>query len=253
LNSNYKPLIVAVFLVALGLLSSSLYPNKTGLIQIQGVLGGSPKEPGLVSIAQGAQVIDSSPATLAQPPIVALSNGGIAGSNAQMMNAGGASDASDGSIQDPGQPIGSALANFTSSGGNTARLQSGSTLPKFNGYFITPAQGQNSKVLDANNGVEIVNSCGTPVFAAADGVVVPDPQNTNSLGGWNGGYGNFVLIEHPFGNEIFTRYAHLQQSLVQIGDYVKQGQKIGLMGQSGGATNCELDFEIIGAQNPFGK
>jgi LysM repeat protein len=127
------------------------------------------------------------------------------------------------------------------------------TLPNFNGDFILPAQGYNYGILDANNGVNIVNSCGTPIVAAADGIVVPDANISDSLGGWNNGYGNFVLLEHAFGNNIFTRYAHLEQSLVQIGSFVKQGQEIGLIGQTGGVSACELDFEVIGAQNPFAK
>jgi murein DD-endopeptidase MepM/ murein hydrolase activator NlpD len=127
------------------------------------------------------------------------------------------------------------------------------TLPSFKGDFILPAQGYDYGILDANNGVDIVNSCGTPVVAAADGIVVPDANIPDSLGGWNNGYGNFVLLEHAFGNDIFTRYAHLEQSLVQIGSFVKQGQEIGLMGQTGGVSACELDFEVIGAQNPFVK
>jgi murein DD-endopeptidase MepM/ murein hydrolase activator NlpD len=116
-----------------------------------------------------------------------------------------------------------------------------------------PAQGYNYGILDANNGVNIINSCGTPVTAAADGVVVPDQSIANPASGWNDGYGNFILIEQPFGNQIYTRYSHLQQSLVSIGDYVKQGQQIGLIGQTGGANICELNFQVIGAQNPFAK
>jgi murein DD-endopeptidase MepM/ murein hydrolase activator NlpD len=133
---------------------------------------------------------------------------------------------------------------------NLAASQSDS-LPNFNNQFIIPAQGYDEGALDSNNGVNIANSCGTPVVAAADGVVVPDPNISNILDGWNDGYGNFVLIKHAFGNEILTRYAHLQQILVQAGDYVKQGQQIGLMGESGSATECSVNFEVVGAQNPF--
>lgn len=127
------------------------------------------------------------------------------------------------------------------------------SLPNFNSDFIAPSQGYNNGILDDNNGVNIQNSCGTSVVAAADGVVVPDPNISQTLGGWNGGYGNFVLLEQPFGNEIFTRYSHLEEALVQIGDYVKQGQQIGLIGQTGGAPDCELNFQVIGAQNPLAR
>ncbi len=128
---------------------------------------------------------------------------------------------------------------------------SSGNLPDYNTYFIMPSQGYDWGNLQNDNSIEISNSCGTPVVAAADGVVVPDPAISDSQGAWNGGYGNFVLLEHAFGNGIRTRYAHLEQALVQPGDFVKQGQQIGLMGESGGVNGCELDFQVIGARNPF--
>ena len=128
-----------------------------------------------------------------------------------------------------------------------------SALPNFNNNFKMPAQGYDWGVLHNYNAVDIANSCGTPVVAAADGLVVPDPNIPDVLGDWNGGYGNFVYIEHPFGTGVYTRYAHLEQMLVQVGDYVKQGQEIGLMGETGESTGCHVHFEVIGAQNPFVK
>ena len=129
----------------------------------------------------------------------------------------------------------------------------GNTLPNLDADFIMPAQGYNWGILHNYNAVDIANSCGTPVVAAAQGLVIPDPNIPDVTGGWNGGYGNFVLIEHPFGNNVETRYAHLSKILVQVGDYVQQGQEIGLMGESGEATGCHVHFEVIGAQNPFAK
>lgn len=140
-------------------------------------------------------------------------------------------------------------------GGTNAHLAAAqkSTLPNFNNKFIMPAEGYNWGILHNYNAVDIANSCGTPVVASADGLVVPDENIPDTLGGWNGGYGNFVMLEHAFGNGIRTRYAHLEQILVHIGDYVKQGQEIGLMGESGESTGCHVHFEVIGAQNPFVK
>ena len=133
-------------------------------------------------------------------------------------------------------------------------LSSGaSALPNFDKNFIMPASGYNWGILHHENAVDVANSCGTSVVAAATGIVVPDPQISDTPGGWNGGYGNFVLIEHPFGNNIETRYAHLEKSLVQVGDYVTQGQEIGLMGETGDATGCHVHFEVLGAHNPFAK
>jgi murein DD-endopeptidase MepM/ murein hydrolase activator NlpD len=129
----------------------------------------------------------------------------------------------------------------------------GSSLPNFNRDFIMPTTGYNWGILHHENAVDIANSCGTPVVAAAAGVVIPDPEISDTFGGWNGGYGNFVLIEHSFGNDVETRYAHLEKILVNTGDYVTQGQEIGLMGETGDATGCHLHFEVLGAQNPFAK
>ncbi len=128
-----------------------------------------------------------------------------------------------------------------------------STLPNFDQDFIMPTTGYNWGILHHENAVDIANSCGTPVVAAATGVVIPDPQISDVFGAWNGGYGNFVLIEHAFGNNVETRYAHLEKITVQVGDYVTQGEQIGLMGETGDATGCHLHFEVLGAHNPFAK
>ncbi len=138
-------------------------------------------------------------------------------------------------------------------GKDAALLASASTLPNFNEEFTMPANGYDWGILHHYNAVDIANSCGTPVVAAAEGLVIPDDAIPDTFGGWNEGYGNFVLIEHPFGDGVHTRYAHLEKILVQIGDYVKQGQVIGLMGETGDATGCHVHFEVYGAQNPFAK
>ena len=139
-------------------------------------------------------------------------------------------------------------------GKNLNRLATGgASLPNFNDQFIMPANGYNWGILHHYNAVDIANSCGTPVVAAAEGLVTPDDATPENIDGWNGGYGNFVLIEHPFGDNVRTRYAHLKTISVQIGDYVKQGQVIGLMGETGEATGCHVHFEVYGAENPFAK
>jgi LysM repeat protein len=122
-------------------------------------------------------------------------------------------------------------------------------LPNYPGYFAIPTTGWNWGILHNYNAVDIANACGTPVYASAEGMVV---EQTSS--GWNGGYGNYVLIEHP--NNTKTRYAHLSKSVVSIGDYVSQGDLIGYIGNTGethGPTGCHLHFEVYGARNPFAK
>lgn len=149
---------------------------------------------------------------------------------------------------DPGTPI------IIPGGTATSLVAAGNAnLPNYNSRFIMPANGYNWGILHHYNAVDIANSCGTPVVASAEGVVVPDESIQDTPGGWNEGYGNFVLIEHPFGNNVMTRYAHLEKILVNVGDYVQQGEEIGLMGQTGDATGCHVHFEVIGARNPFAK
>ncbi len=127
------------------------------------------------------------------------------------------------------------------------------TLPVLKGYFIMPADGFNLGQLHPQNAVDITGVCGAPVIAAAEGLVVSEGQYGNEgSGGWNGGYGKFVLLEHPAGGTR-TRYAHLRSIIVGVGDYVKQGQKIGTMGDTGDASGCRVHFEVLGAVNPFVK
>jgi len=102
-------------------------------------------------------------------------------------------------------------------------------------------------VLHNNNAVDIANSCGTPIYAAADGIVI----SISSGGGWNGGYGNSIKIQHPNGTT--TLYAHLSSINITKGASVKQGDFIGKMGSTGKATGCHLHFEVNGAKNPFVK
>ena len=110
--------------------------------------------------------------------------------------------------------------------------------------FILPTDGLNFGKLHQRNAVDIANSCGTDIWASADGLVI-EIKST----GWNGGYGKYVKIEHL--NNIKTLYAHLSKINVSLGQKVKQGEKIGEIGQSGEATGCHLHFEVLGAKNPF--
>ncbi|MEO0401223.1 MAG: M23 family metallopeptidase [Pseudomonadota bacterium] len=85
-----------------------------------------------------------------------------------------------------------------------------------------------------HNGVDFAASLGTPLYATADGVV------THS--GWQSGYGRLVKIQHEFGIE--TRYAHLSQLRVKVGQRVSRGDRIGDMGASGRVTGVHLHYEV---------
>ncbi len=120
----------------------------------------------------------------------------------------------------------------------------------FKGY-IWPAKGVLSSRYGwrwgrMHRGIDIAAPVGTPIFAAAEGVVVKS--------GWNkGGYGNLVDIQHADGT--VTRYAHNYRLLVQPGQQVEQGQQISLMGSTGRSTGPHLHFEVRpsgkGAVNPI--
>jgi len=119
-------------------------------------------------------------------------------------------------------------------------------LPNLSNYFVRPADGFNWGKLHPQNAVDIANACGTPVEASAEGLIIDA-----SIDDWSYGYGHYIVIEHPNGTK--TRYAHLDKLFVSIGDYVKQGEALGTMGQTGDATGCHLHFEVEGAKNPFAK
>jgi len=112
--------------------------------------------------------------------------------------------------------------------------------------FIMPTTGFNWGRKHATNAVDIANKCGTPIYAAASGII-----NLVDVVGWNGGYGKYIKIIHDKG--IMTLYAHLSQSLVQTGQSVRQGELIALMGTTGRSTGCHVHFEVRGAINPFIK
>ena len=87
--------------------------------------------------------------------------------------------------------------------------------------------------------IDIANSMNTPIYAAASGTVI------KSDNGWNYGYGNYIVIDH--GNGIQTLYAHNNIRKVEVGDEVKTGQLISLMGNTGnvwGPTGIHLHFEV---------
>jgi murein DD-endopeptidase MepM/ murein hydrolase activator NlpD len=86
-----------------------------------------------------------------------------------------------------------------------------------------------------HQGLDIAGPVGTPIVAAADGVVI-------SSGWTDGGYGNLVKIQHPSGSVTF--YGHNQSLLVKKGESVKQGQAIAKMGSTGRSTGPHLHFEI---------
>lgn len=98
------------------------------------------------------------------------------------------------------------------------------------GTRIDPFTGRRSR----HEGVDFVAARGTPILAAADGVVLRS--------GYNAGYGYMIDIEHA--DKVVTRYAHASKLLVKKGDKVRMGQEIAKVGSTGRSTGPHLHFEV---------
>ena len=85
-----------------------------------------------------------------------------------------------------------------------------------------------------HQGTDFAAPHGTPIYSTADGVV--------THAGWLSGYGRLIKIQHAFGIE--TRYAHLSQIRVNVGQRVSRGERIGDMGNSGRSTGTHLHYEV---------
>ena len=107
------------------------------------------------------------------------------------------------------------------------------------GWRIDPITGQHA----LHEGIDFIADVGTPVFAAAGGVVVFAEHHNQ--------YGQMVEIDH--GNDFITRYAHASKLLVKVGEVVRRGRKVAEVGSTGRSTGPHLHFEVRykgAAQNP---
>lgn len=98
--------------------------------------------------------------------------------------------------------------------------------------------------IHGSNGVDFGAGIGTTIRAAAVGQVIVAKST-----GWNGGYGNYIVIKHANGTQ--TLYAHLSRVDVGVGASVAAGESIGASGNSGKSTGPHLHFEVRGGKNPF--
>lgn len=111
--------------------------------------------------------------------------------------------------------------------------------------FIHPVPGAaRTQGIHGNNAVDFGAGHGTTIRAAAAGEVIVSKSS-----GWNGGYGQYVVVRHNNGAQ--TLYAHLSTNYVGVGAYVAQGEAVGAMGNTGRSTGTHLHFEVRGARNPF--
>ncbi len=115
-----------------------------------------------------------------------------------------------------------------------------------NDYYSNPIPGAIlTQSIHGWNAIDLGAARGTPIHAAADGTAIIARNN----GGWNGGYGNYVVITH--GNGTQTLYAHMSHTIVSSGQTVSAGQIIGYVGMTGLTTGPHLHIEFRGAANPF--
>jgi murein DD-endopeptidase MepM/ murein hydrolase activator NlpD len=107
----------------------------------------------------------------------------------------------------------------------------GAALGSAYGMRIDPFTG----TLTLHKGLDFQAEPGTPIHAAAGGVVVTQEVHP--------AYGNMIEVDH--GKELVTRYAHADKVLVKTGDLIKRGQKIATVGNTGRSTGAHLHFEVM--------
>ncbi len=132
-----------------------------------------------------------------------------------------------------------AAASGTSSSSYKYNLKSGELLwpcPVYNrisdsyGWRIHPIYGTKK----FHKGTDVASAAGNPVLAAKDGTVAKSYYSSS--------YGNYIVINH--GGGLMTAYAHMTTRLVQVGDKVTTGQKIGTVGTTGASTGNHLHYEV---------
>lgn len=142
-------------------------------------------------------------------------------------------------------PDGEATAPSTAVPAKGGKNPAVDSRPNYAGYYAWPVKGgRKSQGMHGNNGIDIAAPSGTSALAAAGGSVILARD-----GGYNGGYGSYVVIKHPNGTQ--TLYAHLSSVSVSSGQTVEKGQTIGGVGNTGRSTGNHLHFEVRGAKNPF--
>ena len=99
------------------------------------------------------------------------------------------------------------------------------------GWRLDPFTGRSA----FHEGIDFPSPTGTPIVAAAGGVVIAAEYHSQ--------YGNMLEIDH--GNDMVTRYAHASKLLMKVGDIVKRGQVVAYIGSTGRSTGAHLHFEVL--------
>ena len=123
------------------------------------------------------------------------------------------------------------------------KVAGASSRSAFKGTFRRPTSGWNlsqgygrTKFSRFHNGIDLDRRSGRTLYAAGSGRVVKASR------GWGGGYGNYIVIDHGSGFQ--TLYGHMASFSVSRGQWVNQGQVIGIMGSSGWSTGVHVHFTI---------
>jgi Uncharacterized protein conserved in bacteria len=195
-----------------------------------------------VSSGNTATKVKSEPGTSVSVSITRASSSATPPSTVSGSSTSSPSPSSSGSASDSGSSSGA--AKTPESGNHFIRPAAG---------VITSEFGYRSFDHKVHPGIDIANSTGTPIHAAADGVVFLAYPSSS--------YGNCVMISHRINGRLYTTvYAHMTNYVVSTGQTVSQGQVIGYMGATGDAFGTHLHFELyvgswtapphIGAVNP---
>ena len=112
-----------------------------------------------------------------------------------------------------------------------------------------PYGGTENGRLQVHHGIDLVNPIGVSILAAADGTVIYAGDDlSQQFGSMNDYYGDLVVLQHNFlspqGEPVFTLYGHMLAPTVHIGDQVREGDKIGVVGETGIAQGPHLHFEV---------
>ena len=132
-----------------------------------------------------------------------------------------------------------AAASVGSAGGGTASGTGSFVFPVASYVYISSRFGMRVHPITgqykSHTGMDIASNQGTAVYACDSGTV--------ALAGWNGGYGNCIIIDH--GNGYRTLYGHLSVISVSEGQTVSQGNTIGQVGSTGNSTGPHLHLEVF--------
>lgn len=129
----------------------------------------------------------------------------------------------------------------SSSSGAVPSITRVSSVPQGSKPFIFPTSGEITQAFHSGHYAHDIGNRSKPhIWAAGAGTVA-----TVDAGGWGGGYGTHVIIDH--GNGVQTLYAHMSSAYVSVGQRVEQGEVLGRMGNTGrvyGPTGIHLHFEV---------